>query len=868
MIEQRPLIQNIPAGKFHSVLMTSFSINLYYWEIQLLKTLSNKGINFVSAIVDSDSLSDQLLKYSKAFVGKRPLEFSLHGYKSNGAFHPKIQFYVGNDTVLVLIGSGNLTVSGHGKNLEVWTPVMVDSVKSKAYPFMRDVWHYLSSLYNELGDEADNIVWAVETNCSLLKEDYVSSEKGYKINEDSYIRLIVDGERNLFSQWQEWIGGERIKAITVMSPFYDSHAELIKALHSYFHPEEINIIVENGFGIPPLPRHIPNYVKIFRWDKVVPNHKKYQQFFHSKCFFFEGVNNHYFLCGSANASIAAFGKPGVASINREACVGYKSSSTNYFKESGIRLLEPIPSGDIKSFDFNSPEIPKNKPTIWIKEASYEYDRYVVNALNYSDNDNAKLTFYSGDRQKSESFKYCAKKGEYTKEGTFHDTFHPLYVEITDKSGKIISNRQFVIPTISMIVNDPSAESVAYRRRCHDIESGQFVNGAVLRFIEQILSDTETKMAIKASPNKKEKEKPKTEHGNQFSSFEEYIKDDGSGITGDYRTRKKDTSLSQSTLLFDSIVSYIGKSAKEKEEEDIDNEETEDINISIGKERTGTTARKTSPPSNVDDIKKRVRKMFNKYIEHLETIALVASPKPKTIKMLDELKKFMTAIFFLYRTISYRYVTKDSHEEETTLLDIPYSVANLGSATEYFYRLMNLFALYTMKCAILEESNKIIKDKTERYKQYAFELCVAVMSIFDWLNEGNPNYETVKSLKVPSLLNIQKALDGKVSSNSGADIFGRLDKAIQDLNGFDKNKIETLINCNLTPLFNKSKLYPKGNLVWTDEFGYVSLRPFLTQSVSALPCTIAFTYDYVRHTHCPQYVYIYERKKLVRILPKK
>ena len=531
-------------------------------------------------------------------------------------------------------------------------------------------------------------------------------------------------------------------------------------------------------------------------------------------------------------------------------------------------MEPILSNEIKSFEINSPETTKGNPTIWIKEASYEYDHYIVSTQNNSSIDNAVLTFYSGDRLKSEAFKYFAKEGDSTQEGNFRNTFHPLYVEITDKSGKIISNRQFVIPTVSMIVNDPSAESVAYRRRCHDIESGQFVNGAVLRFIEQILSDTETKMAIKTGSDKKEKEKTKAEQGHQFSSFEDYIKDDGSGITGDYRTRKKDASLSQSTLLFDSIVSYIGKSAKEKVEEDIDNEETEDISISSGKERTHITARQTLLPKSIEDVKKRVRKMFNKYIEQLETIALVASPKPKNIKMLDELKKFMTAIYFLYRTISYRYVTKNSTEEEMSLLDLPYSVANRGSATEYFYRLMNLFALYLMKCDILEESNKIIKDKTERYKQYAFELCVAVMSIFDWLNDGNPKYEIVKSLKVPTLLNIQKALEGKVLSNSGTDIFTRIDKAIQDLNGFDKSNIESLINCNLTPLIKKSKFYPKGTLAWTDEFGYVRLRPFPTQSVSALPCTMAFPYDYVRHTHCPQYVYIYERKKLVRILPKK
>lgn len=867
MIEQRPLIQDIPAGKFHSVLMTSYSINLYYWEIQLLKTLSGKGINFVSAIVDSDCLSDQLLKFSKAFSGKKPLEFSLHGYKSKGAFHPKIQFYAGSDTVLVLIGSGNLTVSGHGKNMEVWTPIMVDSVKSSAYPIIRDVWQYLSSIYNELGDEAYNIIRAVESNCSLLQEEYVSSKNGYQIDEETYIRLFVDGESTLFSQCQDWIGDERIRTITVMSPFYDSHAELIKALYSIYLPENINIIVENGFGTPPSPKHIPSYVKIFKWDKVIPNNKKYQQFFHSKCIFFEGQDHHYLLCGSANASVAAFGKPGTSSSNREANVGYKSSSIDYFSESGIRLMDPIPPSEIKTFENNSPETQKGKTTIWIKEASYEYDHYIVKTHNFFDVNIANITFYSGDRLKSESFEYNAKAGIFIQEGKFRSTFHPLYVEITDKSGKIISNRQFVIPTVSMIVNDPSTESLTYRRRCHDIESGQFVNGAVLRFIEQILSDAETKISAKNRNNKKEKEDFKTKQGNQFTSFEEYIKDDGNGITGDYKTRKRDTSLSQSTLLFDSIVSYIGKSAKEKEEENIDDEETEDVRNSSGKERKKSSVLQTSSSKSMEDVKKRVRKMLYKYMEHLEVIALEALPKPMAINLFEELKKFMTAVYFLNRAISYRYVTKDEPCEEKALIDIPYSIDGRRSVTEYFYRLINLFALFVMKCKKDEEANRIIKDKIERYKQYAFELCVTVMSILDWLNDGNPQYEIVKFLKDSSLQNIKKALDGEVSTNSVVDIFGRIDKPIQDLNGFDKSHIEFIINSNLTSLIKKSKLYPKGVLAWTNEFGYVRLRPFPTQSVSALPCTMAFPYDYARHTHCPEYVYIYKRKQLVRILKK-
>ena len=57
-MEQRELIKEIPSGKFHSALFTTFSINLYYWEEQLVRALSSRGINYVSALVDSGALSE------------------------------------------------------------------------------------------------------------------------------------------------------------------------------------------------------------------------------------------------------------------------------------------------------------------------------------------------------------------------------------------------------------------------------------------------------------------------------------------------------------------------------------------------------------------------------------------------------------------------------------------------------------------------------------------------------------------------------------------------------------------------------------------------------------------------------------------
>ena len=867
MFEQKSLIKNIPAGKFHSVLMTSFSINLYYWEIQLLRTLSAKGINFVSAIVDSDCLSDQLFKFSKAFTGKKPLEFSLHGYKSRGAFHPKIQFYAGNDNILVLIGSGNLTVSGHGKNMEVWIPVMVDSPESAAFPFVRDVWTYLSSLYTELGDEAYNIIKSVEDNCSLLQVEYTPSNTEHQIDSECSIRLFVDGSKTLFDQCSDWIGEETINSITVMSPFYDSRAELIKALYERYKPERINIIVERGFGAPPKSQAIPDYVNIYSWDKVVPEGKQWQEFFHSKCFFFEGETNKYLLCGSANASVAAFGIPGVASTNREASVGYKSSTTNYLAESGILLKEPISASDVKENLSQQDTSNSVSPVVWIKEASYEYENFVVKTQNDIEVQEGKIIFYSGNRQKYESFDYSSSAGEITKKYQPKISFNPLYVEIINKESRLISNRQFVIPTVSMDYNNPSPSSTSYRKGCRAIESGQFVNGSVLRFIEQILSDTESKMSAKSIVDTSTDKTPKEITGGQFSSFEDYLKDDGTGITGDPRSRKSSTSISQSTLLMDSMMSYIAKSAKEKEEEDIDNEETEDIKKSEGRETTSHPTHTVLKPKSADDVKKRVAQMLSKYIEQLEAIAIHES-KPSTINMVETLKKFMTAIFFVNRTLSYRYVTEDEPEEAQSLLDIPYSVYYHKTATEFIYRIINLFSLYLKKCNIQEETEKFIKAKVEDYKQYAFELCLSVISVCEWLNEGNEPYDIVKYTQEATLRNIQSALNGKINANSVTEIFRRYDKSIQDIEGFDKSHMEGIIGKILSILANPVQTYPNGNIVHTNEFGYVVLLPHPRQNKTAFPCTMACEFDKERKIHSPEYMYMFDGNRMIRRMQKK
>ena len=863
MIDQRQLIKEIPSGKFHSALMTSFSINLYYWEIQLLRSLSAKDINFVSALVDSDCLSDQLLKFSKAFSGRRPLDFSLHGYKMKGAFHPKIQFYAGRKSVLVLVGSGNLTVMGHGRNLEVWSPVMVESAENPAYPFIRNVWSYLKSLYQGLGEEAENIIYSIEENCDLLRNDDDEPAAEHFIGEDS-IRFFTNQSISLYEQCREWIGNDTIKTITVMSPFYDSKAELIKALYKQYKPQEIRLIIEEGFGSLPKPGNIPDYVKLYKWDKIAKaSERRYQDYFHSKCFFFEGESNHYMLCGSANASVAAFGLPGVMPTNHEASVGFKSPTTDYFKMTGFVLTDPISTSDIKQTETQDATSSHAPITLWVKEAAYLYNNYDILIYNSADEVDATITFYSGNRKALQAVYKRMKHGSNKISGIFKDVINPLYVEITNSKGELISNRQFVIPTEIMEVNNPSPESEYKRKRYREIEAGKFINGEVLRFIEQILNDAETKLSAKSSAETVVEKPTMDKEGYTFSSVADYLKDDGTGITGDRGMRKGEKTAFQSSMLFDSMISYISRSSKEKEDEDIDEEETEDVRKSEGREKNKSQKTAVRTQKNASETEQRVNKMFDKYITHLEGIALSDKVVKNEIPLMETLKKYMTAVFFLYRTFSYRYIIESGGSEERSLIELKRSALYRKTATEYFYRLTSLFALYLMKSTLLAEENSVIKKKIESYKQYAFELCLAVFSICDWINEGNEDYrDWASNYKAASLLTMQRALDVIVDENTPTNVFKRLDRAIQELDGFDKASMQQYIHNNVALLADTNILYPNGDILWSDKFGYVQLKRIKPNM--AVPLTMAYGYNKSRKEYCPDFLFLYDSQRLLQV----
>ena len=173
----------------------------------------------------------------------------------------------------------------------------------------------------------------------------------------------------------------------------------------------------------------------------------------------------------------------------------------------------------------------------------------------------------------------------------------------------------------------------------------------------------------------------------------------------------------------------------------------------------------------------------------------------------------------------------------------------------------------MKSTLVTEQNSVIKKKTDSYKQYAFELCLAVFSICDWINEGYNDYkEWSMTYKGASLLTIRKVLNATVDQNTPVNVFRRLDRAIQELEGFDKANMQQYIHDNVSLLADNEILYPVGSILWTEKFGFVNLKPISPKM--AIPCTMVSDYNSKRFEYCPDYLFLYESERLLPVTNKK
>ncbi len=516
-MDEKKIYQEIPGGrnKFHSAILTSFSFNFHHFEYQVLKTLKHKWVTNVGVLVDSDML-DNTIGLSSGGLRQITQTYSINGIKSKGAFHPKISFLIGDNELLMIMGSGNITAGGHGKNHEIFTTFYADSLESPFLPLLIETWKYIQFLAKDVeGYSRDRIFNIIPRNCELLKKSEIQSHLFHKVDEQTEIALVYNDSTSILNQMTQLIPTENIDLITIVSPYFDEDGSLLLRLLEQFPNAKLQVYIPNDFGLPPNKIEKNKRISFFSWENTtrgkmeIKGSDKYVRKLHSKLFNFQSQDTDYCFIGSANATVSAFGTELTPGNNEEFGALYKAKNLNFLKNLGI-------TGSKKTVE---PSSYVRTNTISLEGNTNDRLRRQVRLLS-CDLNGLTLKLYLKEEIKQDGFLIIIYNDigiEIFRENNIEQNhkalsikinteclkLNPAYVVIESSKGESKSNKQVINYLDKLYHTDPSKENRTIQGLIGALEIGKINEFQIMTYLNDLSSkeNSQTKIPISLHSNK-------------------------------------------------------------------------------------------------------------------------------------------------------------------------------------------------------------------------------------------------------------------------------------------------------------------------------------------------------------------------------
>ena len=624
---ERKIFQDIPGGKnsFHSAVLTSFSFNFHHFENQVLKTLKQKWITSVNILVDQRML-DEVLGLSSGHLKSISQTYSVNGIESKGAFHPKINFFIGDKKLLVIFGSGNITVGGNGKNHEIFTGFYADSIDHPQLDLILETWHYLQSIANQLeGYSSLRINSVLPFTCSLFKKFDLQKHQFRRIDETSEIALIYNDESSIINQLSLLIQSETINKITIVCPYYDNDGSTLYQLINNFPIAELDVYLQKEFGLPPKDIINNKRINFYDWDNTdrgeiqIDGKNKYQRKLHSKIFVFKGLETNYCFIGSANATKQGMGSAKEKPINQEFGALYKSKDIDFLEEFGVSGVKTIVdvhplirSGNI------SGDLPRNLKKIINRIKCCDLNGTLLKVIfeNPRETKNLELVLYNIDGEECLSFKLndSSKQNEYRlKEDQL--TLNPRYGVIRNKENEIVSNKQLINFVDKLEYTNPSESNRRIRHIISGIDGCQLNEFDIINFINELNEGHENhkKRNSCGSSQKTNKDINDDEDASEMT-YEEAVL----AIKNSSNPNKIINSNSTSRILY-SLSHLFETTTNSIDEELMDEEEEGDPNSGRKRKNENPEDKPIPVKSKGSEMLRSIQKMTKNYIKSIKNL---------------------------------------------------------------------------------------------------------------------------------------------------------------------------------------------------------------------------------------------------------
>ena len=229
----------VKSGGFTGVIFLTYSLNLTFFEQLLAPALDQAGCSNVLILTDPDGYQ-QALELGASSIQTAGLRYVCTPVlrKGAGIQHAKMLFMVGPNRGRLLIGSGNLTFHGFGRNLEIYSRFDYDAenYSTEPDPFL-DAWHLIQTIINEiqLPFAAQQQIKTISDNVSWLKSTTNKSESTIWHN---YDRPLLE---QLIS-WRKTHGFvEPVQKLRAIAPYYDQNLSALKYLVDHLTPVQFQV---------------------------------------------------------------------------------------------------------------------------------------------------------------------------------------------------------------------------------------------------------------------------------------------------------------------------------------------------------------------------------------------------------------------------------------------------------------------------------------------------------------------------------------------------------------------------------------------------------------------------------------------------
>jgi len=289
-------VTDIKEGDYEHSLILSYTCSLLFYETLILKDILNNGCYNNSIIIDRLQY-DNLIEREKDDVRFCGSYYFLDSISVPGVFHPKMLLLTGKNKGLLLIGSGNDTYSGYGKNCELFYKFTYSDDNRKHLNVFQQAVEYLNRIQRKfpLNKAITERIEMLERETPWLGEKTEIAEEVILHNLDS----------PLLNQIKELIPGS-VKEIALLAPYFDRNLSTVKELKSIFKDAEIKIITQSGNTTFPINYFLSAKEKGKLQDvSLYKSKQKEKRFLHGKVLYFKTPDSEFLFSGSPNISKAA-----------------------------------------------------------------------------------------------------------------------------------------------------------------------------------------------------------------------------------------------------------------------------------------------------------------------------------------------------------------------------------------------------------------------------------------------------------------------------------------------------------------------------------------------------------------------------------